>query len=69
MIELIIEVAAFVFIAWYSTNVGKLIERIRVYSILNNTVDALDEISEKPAQYRLGYLAALDKVGQGVHKK
>ena len=69
MIDLIIEVAAFVFIAWYSTNVGKFIERIRVYSILNNTVDTLDEISEKPAQYRLGYLAALVKVRQGVHNK
>lgn len=49
--------------------VGEVTERFRVYMILDKSVDALDEISEKPAQYRLGYLAALDKVGQGVHNK
>lgn len=69
MMGVILSVGISLFIIYYAVAVGKLIERIRVFNILSSTVDALDEISEKPAQYRLGYLAALDKVGQGVHNK
>lgn len=69
MIEYLLLTAIVVFIIYYAVAVGKLKERIRVYSILNDTVDAIDEISEKPAQYRLGYLAALEKVGHEVHDK
>lgn len=69
MMESILLVALSLVIIYNAVAVGKLLERIHVFKVLNSTVDAIDEISEKPAQYRLGYLAALDKVGQGVHNK
>lgn len=54
--------------AGYVFRTGVAAERFRVYKILNKTVDRIDEISEKPAEYRLGYLAALDIIGQEVHE-
>lgn len=54
--------------AGYVFRVGEVVERFRVYKILNKTVDRIDEISEKSVDYRLGYLAALDIIGQEVHE-
>lgn len=54
--------------AGYVFRAGEVTERFRVYKILNKTVDRIDEISEKPVEYRLGYLAALGIIGQEVHE-
>lgn len=54
---------------YFAYSVGIMLERIRMLHVLDKTLDRIDEIHEKPAQYRLGYLAALDIASQEVHGK
>lgn len=54
---------------YFAYRVGVMLDQIRMFKVLDKALDRIEEIREKPVEYRLGYLAALDIVGQEVHRK
>ncbi|WAX12522.1 hypothetical protein EC55P2_00032 [Enterococcus phage EC55P2] len=64
-----IDACAIIISCLLSGLIGGMIERVRVFKVLDKAIDQMEGIPEKSVEYRLGYLEALGRIGQGVHPK